>query len=221
MLKLVGVSKKYKAKSILKNINLEIDDNAFVVLQGQSGAGKSTLLNIIGGLESPTSGQIIIDGKNINNLSSKQRNYFYRHKIGFIFQNFYLQPQLNVSDNVALAGIFAGMSKQERESRVEILASQFGITDILDHFPAEISGGQAERACVARALFMNPDIILADEPTNNLDLQNKSILLETLKDIWQTTGTTIIVASHDEMVSNYATQIIQIQDGQVSIIGAH
>lgn len=186
------------------------------MLRGVSGSGKSTLLSIIGGIEPATSGQVVIDGQNVGLLRGKARTDFYRHKIGFIFQGFYLQPQLTIGENIALMGIFAGMSKKEREKRAEELAKDLGIESVLESLPAEISGGQAERACAARAMFMHPEIILADEPTNNLDPGNAKNVIEMLKKIQQDTGATMIVASHDPLIEQYATQIISIKDGHAS-----
>ena len=200
----------------MKDVNLEIPDHAFVMLRGVSGSGKSTLLNIIGGIEPLTSGKVEIDGRDLSELGPKARSDFYRHEIGFIFQGFYLQPQLTIGENIALMGVFAGMPKREREERARTLAEDLGIAAVLDQKPAEVSGGQAERACVARAMFMHPKIILADEPTNNLDPENAQNVIELLKQIWQDTGATIIVASHDSMVEKYATMVVKVKEGEVS-----
>ena len=210
-----SVSKNFGRKNILKDVNLEIAENSFTVLKGVSGSGKSTLLNIIGGIELPTSGNIIIDNQNINNLKRKDRVNFYREKIGFIFQGFYLQPQLTVKDNIALMAIFAGISRLEREKRVYELAEKLGISEILNQLPSEISGGQAERACIARALYMSPEIILADEPTNNLDPDNAKNVIEILKKLQVEEQSTVIIATHDPMVEKYATQILSLKDGSI------
>ena len=217
-IKLEQLTKTYKKKGklVLKDVNLEIPDHAFVMLRGVSGSGKSTLLNIIGGIEPLTSGKVEIDGRDLSELGPKARSDFYRHEIGFIFQGFYLQPQLTIGENIALMGVFAGMPKREREERARALAEDLGIAAVLDQKPAEVSGGQAERACVARAMFMHPKIILADEPTNNLDPENAKNVIELLKKIQEETKATMIVASHDSLVEKYATQIISIKDGRVS-----
>lgn len=220
MIELQNLNKKYGKKPVLFDINLEIPTGSFTMLRGVSGSGKSTLLSIIGGIEPMTSGQVLIDEQDVSKLKGRARADFYRHKIGFIFQGFYLQPQLMVAENIALMGIFAGMAKKEREARAKELAEMLGIADVLESLPAEISGGQAERACAARAMFMNPEIILADEPTNNLDPENARNVIEMLKKIQQETGATMIVASHDPMVEKYATQIIGIRDGRVSMANA-
>lgn len=210
-----SISKNFGSKNILKDINLEIAENSFTILKGVSGSGKSTLLNIIGGIESPTSGNIIIDNQNISNLKHKDRVNFYRKKIGFIFQGFYLQPQLTIKDNIALMAIFAGISRHEREKRVYELAEKLGISEILNQLPSEISGGQAERACIARALYMSPEIILADEPTNNLDPDNAENVIEILKTLQVEEQSTVIIATHDPMIEKYATQILSLKDGSI------
>ena len=204
---------------VLTDVNVEIPDHAFVMLRGVSGSGKSTLLNIIGGIEPATSGKVLIDGRDIEELKPKEKSDFYRHEIGFIFEGFYLPPQLSIGENIALMGVFAGMPKKERQERALKLATELGIEQVLEQKPAEVSGGQAERACVARAMFMNPKIILADEPTNNLDPENAKNVIELLKEIWQDTGATVIVASHDPMVERYATEIVSVKEGHVTTSG--
>lgn len=215
-IKLRNLNKSYGKKPVLFDINLEIPTGSFTMLRGVSGSGKSTLLSIIGGIEPATSGQVIIDERDVNSLKGKARTDFYRHKIGFIFQGFYLQPQLTIGENIALTGTFAGMPKKEREMRAKELAKELGITEVLNQLPAEVSGGQAERACAARAMFMNPEIILADEPTNNLDPENAKNIIEMLRKIQKDTGATMIVASHDPMMEKFATQVVGIKDGRVS-----
>ena len=215
-----SLNKSYGKKPVLLDINLEIPTGSFTMLKGVSGPGKSTLLSIIGGIEPMTSGQVMIDNQDVSKLKGKARADFYRHKIGFIFQGFYLQPQLTIVENIALMGIFAGMPKKEREARAKELAEKLGISEVLGNLPAEVSGGQAERACAARAMFMHPEIILADEPTNNLDPENAKNVIEMLKQIQQETGATMIVASHDPLVEKYATQIVNIREGRVNTTSA-
>lgn len=212
---LKNINKSYGKKQVLSDVNLEIKTNAFVMLKGVSGSGKSTLLSIIGGIEPMSAGEVVIDGQDVSSLKGAARADFYRHKVGFIFQGFYLQPQPTIAENIALMGTFAGVPKQERRERAEKLAEDLGIVEVLDRLPAEVSGGQAERACAARALFMNPEIILADEPTNNLDPENAKNVIEMLQKIWQDTNTTMIVASHDPMVEAYASQVISVKEGKV------
>lgn len=214
-IKLSNLNKSYGKKPVLFDVNIEIPTGSFTVLKGVSGSGKSTLLSIIGGIEPATSGTVTIDGQDVSKLKGKVRTDFYRHKIGFIFQGFYLQPQLTVAENISLMGTFAGMPKSEREKRTKELAEVLGISEVLDKLPAEISGGQAERACAARAMFMHPEIILADEPTNNLDPENAKNVVDMLKQIQQDANATMVVASHDVMIAEYASQIIQIRDGHI------
>lgn len=219
-IELKNVSKAYGKKQVLLDVNLEIKTNAFVLLRGVSGSGKTTLLNIVGGMEPVTSGEVIIDGKRVSDLKGRARTEFYRHEIGFIFQGFYLQPNLTIAENIAIAGMFAGMPRMERRDRVQAVARALGIIDVLERLPAEVSGGQAERACVARALFMNPKIILADEPTNNLDSDNARNVIKILQQVWRDTDATMIVASHDGMLEEYASNVVIIENGHVRQIEA-
>lgn len=221
MITLSGVNKSYGKKQVLFDVNLEISTGSFTMLRGASGSGKSTLMSIIGGIEAATSGVVVIDGQDVRKLKGKARTEFYRYKVGFVFQGFYLQPQLSIGENIALMGMFAGMVKLKREARAKELAEKLGIAEVLAQKPAEVSGGQAERACIARAMFMNPEIILADEPTNNLDPENARNVIEMLKRIQVETGATMIVASHDALVEKYATQVVEVREGRVGVVGAN
>lgn len=215
MINLKDVSKAYGAKVILRDVNLVIPEGAFVMLSGESGAGKSTLLNIISGMEKPTSGKVIIDNKEIDKMNERERVEFYRYTIGMIFQSLYLQPKLSVMENIMLPGVFAGMPLEEREQMARGLAEMLGIVDNLNSMPKEVSGGQAARACIARALLLRPRIILADEPTSNLDENNARNVLEILEMIRQKLGVTIIVASHNREVRSFATQVVTLANGDV------
>lgn len=218
-IELRNVSKKYKKKLVFADVNLKIEQGTFAMLRGSSGAGKSTLLNIIGGIDTPSSGEVLIDGMDVVKLRGKARAEFFQQKIGFVFQGFYLQPQLTIGENIELAGVFANMPQDERHERVKELAEQLGIMEIVDSLPVNVSGGQAERACVAQALFMRPGILLVDEPTNNLDSRNVKKVLDMFGEVQQKLGTTVIVASHDERVEGYAQQIIDVEDGKVWVAG--
>lgn len=216
IVQLRNIKKQYGEKIIFQDINLNIPAGFFTVLRGESGAGKSTLLNIIGGLEAPTSGEIIVDSKDVRQLSREERTNFYRHEIGVIFQGSYLQPQFTLLENITLPGVFAGMPEAERKQRAEQLAEMLGITENLNFLPKEVSGGQAERACIARALLLSPKIILADEPTSNLDEANAKTVLEILNYIRQQMGITIIIASHSRDVMEFATQVVTVRGGTVT-----
>lgn len=226
IIQLQDVSKTYGNKDILRGVNLAVRAGEFVVLCGESGAGKSTLLNLIGGLERSSGGRIIVDGKEINQMSAKERTDFYRHEVGIIFQGSYLQPQFTLFENITLSGVFAGMPEGERKERAEQLAQMLGISENLKSLPKEVSGGQAERACIARALLLNPKIILADEPTSNLDEANAEIVLQILNLIRVQMGVTIIIASHSRDVIKYATQVVTVagrtaQSNATSGVGAN
>jgi ABC-type lipoprotein export system ATPase subunit len=213
IIQLQDVSKTYGNKVILREVNLAVRAGEFVVLCGESGAGKSTLLNLIGGLERPSGGRIIVDGKEISQMSARERTDFYRHEVGIIFQGSFLQPQFTLFENITLPGVFAGMPEDERKERAEQLAQMLGISENLKFLPKEVSGGQAERACIARALLLSPKIILADEPTSNLDEANAEIVLQILNLIRVQMGVTVIIASHSRDVIKYATQVVTVAGG--------
>jgi len=217
IVQLRNIKKQYGEKVIFQDINLNIPAGFFTVLRGESGAGKSTLLNIIGGLEAPTSGEIIVDSKDVRQLSREERTNFYRHEIGIIFQGAYLQPQFTLLENITLPGVFAGMPEAERKQRAEQLAEMLGITENLNFLPKEVSGGQAERACIARALLLSPKIILADEPTGNLDPKTSKEIMKVLESINKDLGTTIIMATHDkEIVNRMKKRVIVLDSGVLS-----
>ena len=184
---------------------------------GESGSGKTTLLNIMGGLEPQTSGEVIIEQQNLKNFNARQRTDFYRHEVGLIFQGSYLQPQLTLLENISLPGVFAKMPRAERDQRVRELARNLGISEVLSSLPSQVSGGQAERACIARALLLNPKIILADEPTSNLDEKNANIILQLLNNIRLQRGITVIVSSHSQLVARFATQLVTVENGTIYV----
>ncbi|PID33244.1 lipoprotein-releasing system ATP-binding protein LolD [Candidatus Saccharibacteria bacterium] len=216
IIEISNLSKQFKDKVIFSDVNLEIEKGEFILLKGDSGAGKSTLLNIIGGIEKPDSGEIIINNKNVNKLKAKEQARFYRKEVGFIFQDFYLHPHLNVSENISLAGVFANLAQKEVDERVGKITKVLKIEDILKSKIDEISGGQAERVCIARAIFMSPSIILADEPTNNLDEKNAENAVKILHTISKAMNITVIISSHNQMVERYADRIIKLSGGVIS-----
>ena len=209
------VAKRYGDNIILQNVNLNIQGGEFVVIMGESGSGKTTILNMIGGLEPASDGDIIIDDQKIKDLTERQRVDFYRHKVGLISQGSYLQPHLTLFENIVLPGIFSRIPKKAREQRARQLAEELSISNVLRSLPSKVSGGQAERTCIARALLLNPKIILADEPTSNLDEGNAMNILNLLNSIRVQYGITIIASSHSQTVAGFATQLVKIEHGSV------
>lgn len=209
-----GKQTEFKA---LKNINLEIFPEEFVIFFGPSGSGKSTLLYIIAGLESPTSGIVsVADKPNIANLSDKELIEYHRSSIGMIFQAFYLVPSLTAKDNVLLPMVFAGVDKEKRESAVSQLLERFGITTFQDRTPARLSGGQQQRVAIARSLINDPEIVLADEPVGNLDSKNADIVLDLINDLHTKDKKTVILVTHDPRHLKYANRIFYIKDGEIT-----
>ena len=215
-----GVSKQYKIGSqlvrALSGITLSIERGEFVAVVGASGSGKSTLLQIIGGLDSPTSGRVSIDGVQLNRMSDRNLSRLRNETIGFVFQFFYLQPFLTLRRNIEIAGLPRRMKRKVRSARAAELATQIGLSERLDHLPSELSGGQIQRVAIARALFNAPRILIADEPTGNLDSQNSHDIIELFKKIRDDYGTTVIIATHDSDIASQADRIITIKDGVLS-----
>jgi putative ABC transport system ATP-binding protein len=222
MLQLTNVSKIYHVgdESIpaLKNINLEIDDGEFVAIEGPSGSGKSTLLHLIGGLDTPTSGEIKVNRKIINGLKDRELSKYRNREIGFVFQDFQLQPGLNVLENVEVPLMFA-TGRKRREATIEKksreLLKNVGLEDRLAHRPTEISGGQKQRAAIARALVNKPKILLADEPTGNLDSVTGRAIIGLLRHLHAKEKTTMVIVTHDRDIAKYADRMIHIRDGQI------
>lgn len=213
------LTKEYKiGKNIvhaLNNISLDVYDGEFLTIAGASGSGKSTLLQLLGGLDKPTNGNITIDGVNIKDLSDRKLSSFRSKTIGFVFQFFYLQPFLRLSDNIELPGMFTRLKRNKRKEKAQRLAQLVGLSDRIQHFPNELSGGQIQRAAIIRALMNQPKIILADEPTGNLDSQNSAAIIDLFKKVRQQFGTTIIVATHDPSIAAQADRTITIKDGEI------
>ena len=195
--------------------SFEIWQGEFVALTGASGSGKSTLLHMLGGLDKPTSGSIVINQENVAKLSDRKLSNFRNCTIGFVFQFFYMQPFLTLAQNIAVPSMVYKMSSKDRKKRVTELADAVGLSDRLKHLPKELSGGQMQRAAVARALFNEPKIILADEPTGNLDSKNSQAVIELFKEIREKFGTTVIVVTHDREVANQADREITMKDGVI------
>lgn len=198
----------------LQNINLDIYKNEYVALMGASGSGKSTLMNILGCLDTPTEGSYILNGMDVSKLDDNSLAEIRNKEIGFVFQTFNLMPRSSALDNVILPMIYAGYSKKERTEKALKALEQVQLSDRVEHKPNELSGGQRQRVAVARALVNNPSIILADEPTGNLDSKT-SIEIMTLFEEIHKAGNTVIVVTHEEDIANHAHRIIRLRDGLV------
>lgn len=199
----------------LKGVSLDIHKGEFLALTGASGSGKSTLLQMIGGLDKPTSGLIAIDNTELQRMSDRDLSRFRNQTIGFVFQFFYLQPFLKLDKNLEVAGMPMGTPKSARIARVKELAAEVGLADRLKHYPKELSGGQMQRAAIARALLNNPKVILADEPTGNLDSENGKAIIELFEKIRDQFGTTIVIVTHDKAIAARADREIRLQDGVI------
>ncbi|HRH58320.1 MAG TPA: ABC transporter ATP-binding protein [Chitinophagales bacterium] len=198
----------------LNEINLEINKNEYVALMGPSGSGKSTLMNILGCLDTPSAGQYFLQGKDVSKSSDNELAAVRNKEIGFIFQTFNLIPRLTTIENVALPLIYAGWSKKERDTRAIEVLQQVGLGDRMKHKPNELSGGQRQRVAVARALVNNPSLILADEPTGNLDTKTSYEIMKLFEDI-HANGNTLVVVTHEEDIASYTHRIVRMRDGLV------
>ncbi len=202
------------AVTALDGINLGIEPGQFVAVMGPSGSGKSTLLHLLGGLDRPTAGRVIIDGQDVAQLNDDDLSELRRRRIGFIFQFYNLLPILSASDNVALPLILDGVKQAEARARAEEWLERVGLAERLDHRPDQLSGGQQQRVAVARALVAEPALILADEPTGNLDTRAGDEIAALLRRICEEWGRTILMVTHDPRISAYADRIVFLKDGQ-------
>ena len=198
----------------LRGIDLRIRTNEYVALMGPSGSGKSTLMNLLGCLDTPTSGVYHLDGRDVSRMDDAELAHIRNEKIGFVFQTFNLLPRQTTLENVALPLVYAGMGKGERQARAAEVLASVGLGDRLDHRPNELSGGQRQRVAIARALVNNPAIILADEPTGNLDTKTSIEIMEIFEDI-QSRGNTVILVTHEPDIAEHAHRIVRLRDGEV------
>lgn len=199
---------------VLKGVTLQIDKGDYVALMGPSGSGKSTLMNILGCLDTPTSGQFLLNGQDVSKMKDDDLAGIRNKEIGFVFQTFNLMPRTTALDNVALPLVYGGVSKKERDDRALEVLNQVGLGDRTDHHSNQLSGGQRQRVAVARALVNNPAIILADEPTGNLDTKT-SLEIMALFDEIHAKGNTVILVTHEEDIAEYAHRIIRLRDGVI------
>lgn len=219
MIEVNGVSKSYRmGKEVvvaLNNVSLKIEKGEFIAIIGPSGSGKSTLMHIIGGLDSPTAGNIIIEGNDIGKLKDKKLSKYRNEKIGFVFQAFNLENSQTAIENVMMPLIFAGISKKERKERALKALEQVGILNLAKHKPSEMSGGQRQRVSVARAIVNNPEIVFADEPTGNLDSKSGENIMELFHEINQK-GFTVIMVTHNPLEAEKARRVVNIKDGVIT-----
>jgi putative ABC transport system ATP-binding protein len=220
MIRCTDVRKLYRLGeteiTALRGVTLEIPRGAFAAIMGQSGSGKSTLLHLIGGLDHPTSGELLVDGRLIGQMSDDQLTLFRRSKIGFVFQFFNLLPSLTAAENVALPLVLGGIAKAEAEERVGGILARVGLERRRQHLPEQLSGGEIQRVAIARALAYRPPILLADEPTGNLDSKTGAAILDLLRRINQDDGCTVAMVTHSPEAARYADRVITLRDGAIA-----
>lgn len=218
MIELKKVGRVFRTSEVetiaLENVNISIEKGEFVAIMGPSGCGKSTLLNIMGLLDRPTEGEVILKGTTTGSLSDRQAAAFRNQTVGFVFQSFHLIPSLNVLQNVEMPLLYCGMSEGKRHERARQLLEQVGMSHRLRHLPSQLSGGQSQRVAIARAMACNPDILLADEPTGNLDSHMSAEIMQLLLQLNQKEGRTIVMVTHNEEQAHQADRIIRFFDGR-------
>ncbi len=219
MIRLENISVEYRLKServqALRNVDLHVRDGNFEAIMGPSGSGKTTLIQLIAGLLTPTAGEVIVSGEHLSAMDDEKISAFRNRTIGFVFQFFNLPSYYNAVDNAALPLVFAGVDERHRRERARALLAEFGLGERLDHKPDQLSGGEAQRVAIARALINNPRIILADEPTGNLDRDTGTHVMELLQRINRERGVTVLVVTHDEKAAAFAQRVIRIEKGEL------
>ena len=218
MITLKNIKKVFKTDEVetwaLQNVDLEVSKGEFVAVMGPSGCGKSTLLNILGLLDTPTQGTYLLNGKDVSQMSEDERTDLRKGQLGFVFQSFNLIDELNVTENVELPLLYMGTSKKERRQQVKDVIERVAMAHRAQHFPAQLSGGQQQRVAIARAVISHPQIILADEPTGNLDSKHGMEVMDLLKQLHEE-GTTIIMVTHSQRDANYVDRIVNLFDGEI------
>ena len=218
MIKLDNIKKVFRTDDVetwaLQNVSLEVKEGEFVAIMGPSGCGKSTLLNILGLIDNPTEGTYMLNGTDVSRMQENERTELRKGTIGFVFQSFNLIEELNVMENIELPLLYMGIPRSERRRRVNEIMERVGIAHRAKHFPCQLSGGQQQRVAIARAVIPSPKIILADEPTGNLDSHNGREVMDLLAELHRE-GTTIIMVTHSQHDANYADRIVNLFDGEV------
>jgi ABC-type lipoprotein export system ATPase subunit len=216
-----GLAKTYalgkRSLEVLRGVNLDVARGDFLALRGASGAGKSTLLHLIGGLDSPNAGEIFFAGQNLTKFSERELTHFRNRRVGFVFQAYHLLPELTALENVCLSARIARISASEAAKRARELLGFVGLNAREDHKPSELSGGEQQRVAIARALINEPELLLADEPTGNLDSKTGTEIIELLKRLRVEKQTTLVIATHDEKVAAHAQWVIEIVDGRIAV----
>jgi ABC-type lipoprotein export system ATPase subunit len=204
-----------RSLEVLRGVDLDVARGEFLALRGASGAGKSTLLHLIGGLDVPNAGEIFFDGQNLVKFSERKLTEFRNRRVGFIFQAYHLLPELTALENVCLPARMARISSAQTEQRGRDLLSRVGLKDRVEHKPSELSGGEQQRVAIARALINAPELVLADEPTGNLDSKTGGEIIELLKNLRAEKNTTLVIATHDAKVAANAERVIELIDGRI------
>jgi len=213
LIEVKNVIKEYETAHALRGVSMDVEKGQWVSIMGASGSGKSTLLNIIGGLDSASSGDVFINSTNIESLTEDELALFRREKVGFIFQQSHLIPYLTALENVMLAQYFHSLSDENEATEA---LKRVGLGQRLKHRPSQLSGGEQQRICIARALINSPEILLADEPTGNLDRENTKIILELLKSLYNEDHFTIVLVTHDPFVSKWGERMLMMEDGHIT-----
>ena len=218
IIEMQGIRKTYSTGRIqveaLKGIDLSVAPGEFVAIVGPSGSGKSTLMNLIGCLDTPTAGRYHLGGEDVSKLGRDELADVRNRRVGFVFQGFNLLPQISAFENVEMPLVFGGVPVRERRERTAELLARVGLGDRMEHKPTELSGGQMQRVAIARALAMRPDVVLADEPTGNLDTTSGSDIMQLFSDLWKQ-GRTMVVITHDMSLARRAGRIVEVRDGQI------
>lgn len=218
VIKIEGIKKIYtlgtQTVKALDGVSISINRNEYVAIMGPSGSGKSTLMNILGCLDTPTEGNYLLNGTDVSNMDDNELSEVRNREIGFIFQSFNLLPRYNAMENVALPLIYSGIPRSEREQRAVEALNNVGLGDRTEHRPSELSGGQRQRVAIARALINKPSIVLADEPTGNLDTKTSIDIMQLFEQIYKS-GNTVIIVTHEEDIANYARRIVRLRDGKI------